>query len=272
MPKYCPQCGKENADDAFWCVHCNTKLLTDDNINRVGKPFSGSKKHTPTISLEENRSTRLAVKAFFVTCLIIIPCILAGIFLTQGGISFFSSGSFAGVNCHINEDFWFEGNYLNTSEGWSFELTKVKDYRLEGRILATNTYTQYDTPYDPCNIFSPIDLVIGIGDIQTNPDKYDYSITSFSHRTMSWYLYYEDISDYYYFQSHTGNNHIIPHNAEVLDVLAHNISVGDSIILEGSLVDLYGTKADQYWTWTTDTHIGNYKCEIILVDTITITD
>ncbi len=242
----------------------------DSTLNQSRQSSPITKKHVSALTFEERCSTHLFIKAFVATLLLLVICMGVTIFVTQGTNFFFSGSSFAGINCHINEDFWFEGQYLNTSEGWSFELTKVKDYTLTGRILAIKTYTWYDTPYDPCNIFSPIDLVIGTDDVQNHPDKYDYSIASFSQRAVSWYLDYDDISEYYYFQSHTGNNHIIPHNAEVLDILTHNLSVGDSIILEGSLVDLYGINGDQYWTWTTDTQIGNYDCEIILLDSITI--
>ncbi|EMR74707.1 hypothetical protein MBGDF03_00994 [Thermoplasmatales archaeon SCGC AB-540-F20] len=66
-----------------------------------------------------------------------------------------------------------------------------------------------------------------------------------------------------------GNNHIIPHNEKVLNEL-QNISINDNVVIEGSLVNLYGTRGDQNYYWNTDTQIGNFNCEIILVDIITI--
>ena len=176
---------------------------------------------------------------------------------------------FDGINTTINEDFWFEGNNLYTSEGWNFTMTKIQDYTLEGLVIGLETYHKTDSPYDPCNIFSPIDLAIGTGEIMTNPDKFDYSITSFNNRCFTWYMKYDDVSDYNYFKSHTGNNHIIPHNQETLDVL-RNVSINDHIILDGSLINLRGTRGDQSWNWNSDNNIGNYACEIILVDSITI--
>lgn len=66
-----------------------------------------------------------------------------------------------------------------------------------------------------------------------------------------------------------GNNHIIPHNEQVLYQL-QNVSINDNVLIEGNLVNLYGTRGDENYHWTTDTQIGNYDCEVILVDEMTI--
>jgi len=270
MSKYCQRCRFENPDDTFWCQNCNTKI-----INNV---VQNTQHHIPHYLEQENKKPRTSteqhhpkkfLKLSIVSCMVVLPCILGFILFNGFNFTFGYHDEFLGINCQINQDFWFEGNYLNTSEGWSFTLRKVKEYTLEGRILGLKTYGKNDIPYDPCNIFSPIDLVIGIDTVQTNPDKYDYSITSFEHRKVSWHLYNDDSSDYYYFKSHTGNNHIIPHTKAVLDLLK-NISINDIVILKGSLIDLYGINGNQYWEWTTDTIIGNYDCEIILVDEIEV--
>jgi hypothetical protein len=271
MTKYCTNCGCENTDDAFWCINCNTKIVQNcicHQENHLDSLVTNQQsKSSESLSYTPHR--RIFQKTTLLICTIAIGCLLACIFLITFNLATGHSQKFE-IHCQINEDFWFEGNYLNTSQGWSFVLTKRMEYTLEGRILAMKTYDKNDFPYDPCNIFSPIDLVIGIGDIQTNPEKYQYSITSFSQRTVSWYLAYNDVNDYYYFQSHTGNNHIIPHTQEVLNKLTYNISTADVVILEGSLVDVYGTRGSEYWRWTTDTAIGNYDCEILLVDNIEI--
>lgn len=271
MAKYCHRCHSENPDDAFWCVHCKTKILTTAVSHEENHPAMDilERELDRAGPVSEKRRSRPFIKTSILLCIVAVFCIVVYILFNNGYLASGFHEKFD-INCQINEEFWFEGKYLNTSDGWSFELTKVKDYTLEGRILALKTYSKNDFPYNPCDIFSPIDLVIGIDDIQTNPEKYEYSITSFDHRVVSWYLYNEDINDYYYFRSHTGNNHIIPHTKEVIDVLAQNISIGDTVILKGSLIDLYGTKGEQYWRWTTDTAIGNYDCEIILVDEIEI--
>jgi hypothetical protein len=271
MTKYCQHCKCENLDDAFWCVNCNTKIITNPVLYEKNQPtlYDTEREKNIDDSLSDRHHPKIFLKTVSIVCIIAIVCILVFALLHDRSFVFGYHEDLT-IKCQINEDFWFDGNFLNTSEGWSFTLTKVKNYTLEGRILATKIYDKNNFPYDPCNIFSPIDLFIGIGDVQTNPGSYDYSITSFNHRVVTWYMNYDDINDYYYFRSHTGNNHIIPHNAEVLNTLANNISRGDVVILEGSLVNLYGTKGNQYWKWTTDTSIGNYNCEIILVDRIQI--
>jgi len=257
MVKYCKRCYEENPDSASKCSNCNTEFEIDYSIeNRKSR----QPVHHKSIRDHESR----AVKIF--TFILVIFITFIG-FLIYFGLS--GQFGFAGINCQINEDFYFEGNYLNTSEGWSFTMTKVKDYTLEGIVIALKTYDKSDFPYDPVNIFSPIDLAIGIEDIMENPEKYDYSITSFNNRVCNWYLNYDDNLVYQYFKSHTGNNHIIPHNQEVLNELS-NVSVNDCVDITGSLVNLYGVRGGQNYHWNTDTGIGNYACEIILVDSITI--
>ena len=49
-----------------------------------------------------------------------------------------------------------------------------------------------------------------------------------------------------------------------------NISVGDQVIISGGLVNLYGERGTETIFRPTDTHIGNYACEAILVDEIII--
>ena len=268
MSKYCQQCKSENDDDAFWCSTCNTKILNNAVVYNENPcapvPLENEQKRRGSDTYYP-RLLLVPIIIGVLTACCLIPYLLVNEFHLVLG-----DQDFLGIDSQINQDFWFKGNYLNTSEGWSFELTKVAEYRLEGRILALKTYSKNDFPHDPCNIFSPIDLFIGIDNVQTNTEIYDYSITSFQHRKVTWYLYNDDVNDYYYFKSHTGNNHIIPHTKEVLDILAHNISTGDVVILQGSLVNLYGINKNQYWKWTTDTDIGNYDCEIILVDEIDV--
>jgi len=176
---------------------------------------------------------------------------------------------FEGIYCEINEDFWFEEDKIITSDGWTFTMTKAGDYTLYGIVLGTKTYNKYDTPYVPINTFSPIDLYMGVDDLLENPQSYPYTITKFDNRVG--YTMFNGLSESYaeYFRTHSGNNHIIPHNQEVLNEL-RNIDAGDVVLIKGSLVDLYGTKDNQYYRWDTDTQIGNYDCEIILVDELTI--
>jgi len=202
------------------------------------------------------------IVVIFITIIIIFALVAIYLILTKGP-------DFEGISCKINEDFWFEEEKLITSDGWTFTMTKVKDYTLDGKVLAFNIYHKNEVPYRPINTFSPIDLYIGIDNVKNNPDNYPITITSFKDRYVLADFYGDSSSDWTYFKNHVGNNHIIPHNQEVLYEL-DNITINDCVIIDGSLVDLYGTKGDQYYHWNTDTNIGDFNCEIILVDNITI--
>ena len=266
MVKYCLNCGAGNSEDAFQCNKCNSKLVDNYAIKQEISVEEHRKqlldKHDTYKSFDyyENKAIKLVIVAF------IIFIFFIGIFIY---FSVIVGSNFSWTNCQFNEDFWFEEDKIITNDGWTFTMDKVLDYTLDGIILGMNNYCKYDSPYDPCNIFSPIDLCIGVDDIKENPKKYDYSITSFNNRKVCWYLKYDNIAEYNYFKSHTGNNHLIPHNEEVLKMF-QNISVNDCVLIEGALVNLYGTRGEQTYVWTTDTHIGNYPCEVILVDELII--
>jgi hypothetical protein len=263
MTKYCHNCNGENPDDAFWCTNCNTKIINTRSENHRSVPISSS-------SEPGGHHHGMFVGISLVSIIIGVVCLLVYTVFNGSIFAFSHQNPFSGVHCEMNEDFWFDGQYLNTSTGWSFVLTMVKQYSLEGKILALKTYSNSDYPYDPCNCFSPVDFFIGIDDVQTDTSTFEYSITSYSNRVVTWYLYNDDLGSYLYFKSHTGNNHIIPHTKEVLDTLLHNVSSGMCVVLNGSVVNLYGTNGNQFWRWNTDTEIGNYECEIILVDEIRI--
>ena len=266
MNKYCSNCGAENPEDAFWCSNCNKKLvqgLSEEKEISTEEP----RMHQPLQPVAYKsfkHYEKNAIRAF--TVVFVISVMFIGLFIY---FSVSQGYDFSGINCQINEDFWFEEEKIITDDSWTFTMEWVQDYTLDGVVLALKTYDRYDSPYSPCNIFSPIDLVIGIDDVKQNLDDYEYSITSFENRKVTWYLRYENIADYYYFKSHTGNNHIIPHNEEVLCMLK-NISVKDFVLIKGSLVNLYGSKGEVTFVQTTDTHIGNYACEVILVDELII--
>jgi len=181
-------------------------------------------------------------------------------------VSFSIDFDFNGINCNINDDFWFEGKYLNTSDGWTFTMNKIKDYTLNGIVLGLKSYSKNDFPYRPINIFSPIDLVIGIDDVANNPEKYPYSLR-YEYRGYWVTFQGQSTVETEYMKTHMGNNHIIPHNEMVLNELK-NVGINDIIFIEGSLVSLYGSRGDETYYWTTDTQIGNFNCEIILVDDI----
>jgi hypothetical protein len=265
MVRICPKCGTENPEGTFWCGNCDNILLKEQAIDQRNviqesrKEILVQQGTFKSFDTYENK----AIKYFIIGFVIII--ILVGILIY---LSVFGS-NFNWITCQFNEDFWFEEDQIITSDGWTFTMDRVQDYTLEGRVLALKTYNKYDSPYDPCNYFCPIDLFIGIEDVKTNPEKYDYSIRSFNNRVVYWYMTYDNVADYNYFKTHVGNNHLIPHSEDVLKMM-QNISVNDKVKITGGLVNLYGERGSETLYRPTDTHIGNYACEAILVDNIVI--
>ncbi len=267
MSKHCPKCGTRNPEDGFWCKYCNSKITQTISVQNTEPTSINSihynEKSNRSSYVYSNQPHRYGVSfiGFSLGGLIALAVIIT---VASLNLDF----DFSGINCKINDDFWFEGNYLNTSDGWTFTMNKIKDYSLNGIVLGLKTYSKNDIPYRPINIFSPIDLVIGIDDVADNPDKYPYSVR-YEYRGYWVSFQGQNAGEAEYMKTHMGNNHIIPHNEIVLNQLK-NISINDIVFIDGSLVSLYGSRGDEKHYWTTDTQIGNYNCEIILVDEITL--
>ena len=150
-------------------------------------------------------------------------------------------------------------------DNWTFDISIIKPYELEGKVLGLNYYKRSDIGSKPIDTFSPIDLFIGVDDVAENTENYPYRVTSWDYRYVHWYV--DD--NYDYFRSHVGNNHIIPHNGAVHKSL-FEVNVGDSICLKGHLVNMHGERGDRYYDWESDTEIGDSECEVILVDEFSI--
>lgn len=213
---------------------------------------------------EEARPKRKWGRIIFVAIVAIIV-VLAGV----AYISFLDEGI-----GKFGTDYWFEidedgDEVLKTADGWTHELNIIQNYTLDGIILGTNYYYMHETPYKPENAFSPVDIFVGVDDVAENISKYDYQITSYKNREVRWYIYYDDFEDYEYFRTHTGNNHLIPHNNDAYSRMLE-LETNDKFVLSGKIVEVDGSKEGSWFQWTSDTEIGNYACEVILVDNIVI--
>ncbi len=169
----------------------------------------------------------------------------------------------------FNEDYWFDGDTIYTSD-WIFTIDKVVDCSFEGIVLDTHVYNKDDLIYHPTEIFSPIDIFFGYDDIVTNPEDYTYRVVGRSYRVILWEITGSSYSQNY-FRAHTSNTHIIPRTEEVFNMLPL-INVKDVVTIKGSYVNVHGRHISEniQYSWETDTLIGNSHCEIILVDTISI--
>lgn len=259
----CHVCGHENPDDVFWCQKCETKLVNRFSPHK--KELTHKSTH-PSISFDPDtyREQKSLLKKVVVAFIIILVFLALFVFIFVN----YNADEFRGITCTIGEDFWFEEEILYTSDGWVFTLTKVQNYTLEGIILGMKTYDQNDFPYKPINVFSPLDLVIATGSVQDHPEDYPHSIRFYDRGYWINYLG-DDPSAAGYMRTHMGNNHLIPHNEEVLAMM-NNISLEDNVIINGSLVHCNGIRGNDEYHWTTDIAIGNDSCEIILVDDLTV--
>ncbi len=267
MSRICPKCGKENSDEALWCSACNKRLV--ENLTKTAqKNSSGKQTKQPQLDKKSYQDLRVdkpakigRVAKSVIGVVVVLVVIAAGWYL------FHSISDETLVSCTFGQDFWFEENQLITRYGWNFTVTPVEDSTVEGIVLAVKQYGVNEYPYKVVNLFSPVDVFIGIDDVQENPTNYPYLVNDFTNRVC--YVKYTggSIQDMAYFQSHTGTVHIIPHTSEVANNLSE-IDVKDIIRLEGMFVDLYGKKGDDNYVWETDNMIGNFESEIFLVDTI----
>jgi len=325
MTKNCPKCGYENPENAFWCINCNSKLITNqlETSNIDTSEDSESQTEEQKIKLpyttDQSKSGLLFNTLKVPITIIIIATIIASSFYIiasnnmnmdfdwnryGGPIENFDWDKYGGcpwdensipslnndfpwanVNSDdpskslgasheftdigkIDVDYWFNGDNIKTNTDWTFTMSKVKDCDFDAIALDYYVYNKDDSVYNPTEIFSPIDIFFGYNDVVENPQKYPYKILNHLYRV----IFFQCTGDAYaqnYFYLHCSNTHIIPHNKEVFDKLL-TINVGDVISLSGYYVNVYGSNSQDNMrcSWDTDTEIGNWHCEIILVDTI----
>lgn len=170
--------------------------------------------------------------------------------------------------CVYGEDYWFvEGplyEHIETFNGWNFSVISVKNYELNGVVLSRHNYTKNNASLHPIDIFSPVDVFIGVDDVASDYNNYLFYTYGWEYRVVYSSGDYDE-----YFGNHVGNNHLIPHNKlAYLGIL--EIKDGDMIKIKGTLVNLKGKNGNLREAWNTDIQIGNPMCEVILVDNITV--
>jgi hypothetical protein len=305
MVKICPKCGTNNNDSSFWCNKCNNRLIE----NRIRKEeFIDEDYDLPYDSTLKQRNIFSSMVKIPIAIAVIAIIIFSSIyFITNIGVDDFDWDRFGGYPWNedylpwenidfpwvkslsidditnswdgsyvfsdiseIDDDYWFEGDSIITKTGWTFNITKVKDCNYKAKILDYYVYNKDCPIYKPSEIISQVDIFFGFDDIIENPNKYPYNVIYHFYRGV--YVDCKGTSEAQaYFLNHVTNTHIIPHNQEVLNKLK-TIDIGDIVTLTGSYVDIYGRHVDDdtTYSWKTDTEIGDSDCEIILVDSISV--
>jgi hypothetical protein len=166
----------------------------------------------------------------------------------------------------INSDYWFKGDMIITNSGWTFNLTKVENCSYTAKILDYYVYNEDCPIYQPSELFSQVDILFGFNNVIYHPEIYPYKVESYFYRGM--YVRCTGTSEAQdYFLTHVTNTHLIPHTQEIFNKIK-TIDKGDIVNITGSYVDVYGRQNNtgSTYSWTTDTNIGDSKCEIILVE------
>jgi hypothetical protein len=264
----CPHCRARIGQLATTCWKCKSPLKepdgTPEGLYQYARGGSEDIGRSRIYHTEKGRSLKK------IGTIIVILSIIFLVFFAYYAYIQESKGRIG----KFGEDYWFEvrengEEVLKTNDGWTFELNILQNYTLEGIILGTNHYFVNDKPYNPCNIFSPVDICVGIDDVADNVENYDFTIISFENRFVRWYLQYDDREQYDYFKAHTGNNHLIPHNSLVFSSIL-DLKENDMFTLKGYIVSPYGTRGTSWVEWPSDNKIGNAHCEVILVDEIAV--
>ena len=114
MPKHCPKCGELNSDNAFWCNNCDEKLIENFDIHKVttNNHTTDSKNNNGIYPVDSKNYYSSSLKTLIALSIFLALCIAAFFVVYQYGIPYISSGSYAGIDCQINDDFWFEGNSM----------------------------------------------------------------------------------------------------------------------------------------------------------------
>ena len=143
-----------------------------------------------------------------------------------------------------------------------YQIHTLYKYKIKGKVLAFGNFFFTSAPK-----LSPYDITLGWKELS---DQSIIDQVQFTHmpRYVSWTYENNFPLSHEYVNSHVSNNHIIPANKDVSDILS-DVRRGDIILLSGYLVHVTG----QNMTWTSSTSRydqGDGACEVMWVDSATI--
>ncbi len=165
------------------------------------------------------------------------------------------------------DDYQFVTNTQIQADTWVFDLTvKDNEWSVTGRILTYQFYhINSSNATESINYISPVDILLGTGDISDNPSNYNFSYSwGFRYVNVSFSAAPSEVSG---ILSNLGNIHAIARTQEAL-INLKSIQNGTIVKLSGYLVDVGGWSVNGSINWKTDTQFGNEDCEILVISDI----
>ncbi|MFA6939956.1 MAG: hypothetical protein WCQ54_03100 [Clostridiaceae bacterium] len=148
--------------------------------------------------------------------------------------------------------------YINNNK---VTLVKRAEYKIYAVVASKKSYGKFSD-----GDIAPLDLALAWGKLTDQSYLKDISFFQSSR----WYYYRYDGKrdiDISYISSHSANNHIIPKNKNILNIL-NKIKVKDKVILEGYLVDIYKGSNFQWKTSLNRSDTGSGACEVFYIEKV----
>ncbi len=148
--------------------------------------------------------------------------------------------------------------YAKVFEKEGYQIQALYKYKIKGKVLAFGNFFFTSAPK-----LSPYDITLGWQELS---DQAIIDQIQFTHmpRYVSWNYSNDFALSHEYVNSHVSNNHIIPADRKISDILS-DVRVGDIITLSGYLV--YVSKDNMSWTSSTSRFDqGDGACEVMWVD------
>jgi hypothetical protein len=159
--------------------------------------------------------------------------------------------------------------YQKRITGGAVTITPVAIYRIAGEVMSKRKYT-----HGWGSEIMPFDLALVWGMLTYPHVQKQLSIKHDSTR-MAWFRMKGDDPpvDLEYAMSHGSNNHIIPANDNIREIVENQIRIHDRVVLEGYLVNVEGRNKEQRISLKSSlsrTDADRGACEIIYVTSVQV--
>lgn len=159
--------------------------------------------------------------------------------------------------------------YKKWITGGSVTITPVATYRIAGEVMSKRKYT-----HGWGAEIMPFDLALVWGMLTYPHVQKQLSIKHDSTR-MAWFRMKGDDPpvDFEYAMSHGSNNHIIPANDNIREIIENQARIHDRVVLEGYLVNVEGRNKEQGISLKSSlsrTDADRGACEIIYVTSVKV--